>query len=153
MSAPTQSDVRSLWDSNIWQHLTILALTDRIYNRDLSTEALGQDAALRYAQNVNFFNYIVRRYVEAQIGNTYVYRFTVDVYYTHEDKAGIDAYNKVLDAFETIESLVRSEMGSHWDGLMDDYQLQQQPIDITQTDINNVICWRGHQVYTAFKKI
>lgn len=153
MSAPTQSDVRSLWDSNIWQHLTILALTDRIYNRDLSTEALTQDAALRYGQNVNFFNYITRRYVEAQMGGTYVYRFLIDVFYTHEDKAGIDAYNKVLDALETVESLVRSEMGSRWDSLMDDYQLQQAPIDISQIDINNVICWRGHQIYTAFKKI
>ena len=153
MSAPTQADVRNLWDTEIAQSLTILALTDRIYNRDLTTKALSEDAALRYEQSVNFFNYIVRRWVEAQIGGTYVYRFMVDVFYTHEDRADIDAYNKVLDGLETIEGLVRSELGSRWGGLVDDYQLQQQPIEITETSINNVVCWRGHQVYTAFKKI
>jgi hypothetical protein len=153
MPAPTQEDVRDLWATAIAQNNTILALTDKIYNRDLSTVALSQDSALRFEQNVNFFNYIVRRWVEAQMGGTYVYHFLVDVFYTHQDKAGIDAYNKVLDGLETVETLVRTEMGSRWDSLMDDYQLQQAPIDISQIDINNVICWRGHQIYTAFKKI
>lgn len=152
MSVPTQETIRNLWADSVGQNNSILAFTDKIYTQDLTAEALSQDKKLRYRQDVNFFNFIVRRWVEAHIGQVYTYRFLVDVFYTHEDKPSIDAYNKVLDGLETVETVVRSVLGQRWSGTVDDYSLQQSPPDIAQTTINNVICWRGHSIFTAFKK-
>ena len=151
MSLPTQADVRSLWAANIATNNTILGYTHLIYNRDLNDASLFEDGNLRYNQQINFMNYIVRRWVISKINGVYEARFLIEVFYTKEADPAGDAYNAVLDCMESVESVVESVLGSRWLGLMDDAYRDPQPAEMGEVVINDVSCWRSKISYTAFK--
>ena len=55
------SDIRAAWNTYVWRHPAVLALTPRAYDYDVLADSQATVASLYHRTRVNFFTCTVQR--------------------------------------------------------------------------------------------
>lgn len=155
----TVSDIETAWNTAIWGHATITALTPRIFNREIPDLSEEDVRDVSYQQEINFFEWLVKKSVRYPLVSRGVgedQAFLVEIRYTrekdpHTDRTGTN-YNSVRDAYETLLSLVKSELGNSWDSTVDFYTTQQEAIVINERVVGGVEVWSSVFRFQGFKR-
>lgn len=120
----SQETIRQAWREAVWAHAEIQAFSGAVLEHDITEETHKEIARCRWLQKVNFFGFRVRRRVETLINRGLRYHYLVDCSYTRwADPDGVN-YNLVLDGIEKLADIVQSELGSTWNGQVEDYAAQ-----------------------------
>jgi hypothetical protein len=146
------STIETAWIDKIWQNLTILNITDKIHNFEITDTSQFELDQLSFNQELNYFEWVVTRAIQYQpIGaeNEAVCKIMVEIRYTRQKDTTGENWRSVRDVFSDLITLVHSELGSSWDSTVDFYTHQQDPADITTDLINDVPCWRGTYRFEA----
>ena len=139
----SQETIRQAWREKVWNHAQIAAITQIVIERDLGEDTHKEISSIRYKQEINFFGFRVRRRIETLIGRKRRFWYLVDVSYTRwADPRGIN-YNTTLDAIELVADLVQSQLGSSWNGTVEDYQPQAGVPNILVTSIGDEKVYRA----------
>lgn len=128
----SSSDIRSAWNTGIFQDATILSITNKAAQYDITAsvksgvEVLG----LYYQERINFFKQVVTRVAKNNLirGNNPVaarYEYEVEVTYNLEkDIAQADQnYNTAIDRLEVLDDLVRTNLGATWSNTVDYWEV------------------------------
>lgn len=149
----TSAQIRSAWETAIWEHATVIAMTDRIYDYDLTFLSTKETARLRYEQEINFFQCLVSRGQELRISSQIRQLFTVSIIYARESNVDGSNYHAVIDNMETVDGLIQSQLGTTWSGTVDYYQLQNGPPTIQERLIDSKPVWVSEYKYLGFKNL
>lgn len=145
----TLAQIRSAWLANIWNHATIQAITTKIYNYDITLDSTFEYSKLRYNQEFNAFVYIVTKYERLGFGGTKYDEFEVEVrYYRKADVEG-NNFNTVLETFETLFGLVRTQLSHTWGGTVGAYRTQESAPTLSQVTLEGVPVWLGTYKFFA----
>ena len=154
----SSADVRTAWQDNIWTDKAIAPMTSKVFLYDVSVDSAFNMAELYYGApgkypTINFFLCLVRRQHEPLImGNTrYTFQVTVQ-YYLQQEESSSNTYNTLVDRLETVDNLVRSNLGGSWGNTVDFYN-GGTPQDISVVTIDNKACWRGGFTYLGTKTV
>lgn len=150
--ATTIQNVKDAWNSAIFEHGSIQALTTKIYDYDVLVESEKENSKLYFAQEINFCVYRVERSpMQYQITRGRHYDFNVTISYYKEYSAGADNQDSVSDFFETLDGLVTSELGISWDGVVTYMNPQKDPIKLENLELDKKTIWKGQVQYTGRK--
>lgn len=149
----TAAQVRAAWETAILEHATIQAITPRYFLFEVTQNSEAETDRLFFGKELNYIQCIVTRSNEFQALGELQYTYTVDITYTRRFDVDGDNYLAVVDFFDTLFSLVRTELGDSWDSTVDYWRPQEGPAEITQIEFENEPAWRGAYRFTAFKKI
>lgn len=147
----TAAQVRSAWLTNIFQNASITALTDKIYDYDVTLETTKEFSKLRYRQEINFMLYLVTVAQRVMMMGQYEQAFTVEIRYGKQADVAGTVFKAVADVFETIQTLVQTNLTGSWGSTVDYYRIQNGPPNIVQQEIENIPIWIGTLKYTGFK--
>jgi hypothetical protein len=151
----TASGVRTVWNTYVFAHSTVTALTTKIYNYDiveLASRSQTHDAKLLYNQVYNFIQYRVTKTRQFGLTNKAIYTFPVTIQYYKEADIDGTNFNAVEDAWETIHTRVYSGLGTTWQGQVDYYQIVQTAPEINLVTINDRACWRSQYQYLGIQE-
>lgn len=155
----TSAQIRTNWNTYVFQNADILAITGKAYPYEVTEESEKEVADAYDSANINFFEYVVSNsetsvnQIGGGYGNSREQRFLVEVRYTKY--AGTDgaAFNAVTDALETLLDTVREDLGATWQGLVD---YVESPISIEPPQpatFNATPCFRAVARFSALKQI
>ncbi len=149
----TLEQVRTAWDTAVWQHESIQAITDKILTADLNLSAMREVTAMSFQQKINAFMCLVSVSDELRIMQQRRRTFTVDArYYLEIDLRG-ERYNAALDAMDILLGLVRTELGGRWSNTVDYVRYQTSPIDMSRVVIAGKPCWVAKYKFLGFKNL
>jgi hypothetical protein len=149
----SNSAVRSAWQV-IFNDATIQAYTTKIYNFDIRQRSTKEKALILYGEEVNFCTFLVGSSTKAEtIGGGSIKEYLVDVtYYLEADTDGVN-YNKCIDFFEALDTLVLNTLDSSWSGTVSYSKLPEFNLEITLEDVAERDAWKGNLRYTGVKFI
>lgn len=132
------------------------ALTSRFHKFQVSKESEHEMQALYHGQEINFFEILTgrsQRYLESgqTIGGSITYDYLVEVNYYRAINPSGSNFTAIRDAFETLFSLVTTELGATWQDTVEIWQPDDVIPAINEELINNIKCWKGTTRYTATK--
>lgn len=149
----TSGEVRAAWDSKIWTNATITALTTKIYDYDITTGSTKETAKFYHNQEINFITYLVNRTQRLRLMGQVEQTFNVEIRsYKKADTDGVN-YNDLITQFETIDSLIISQLTSTWDDTVDYYTIQSSVPEISLITLDGIQVWLGKYTYTGIKNI
>lgn len=143
----TTATIVTLWE-DVFNNASMTAISQNAYPYEVKDGSEFEISTMSEDQTIDYFEYLVTREVTAREvggGSNAIFRFTVEVRYTKQvddDTAG-DSYAGVRDAFDTLLSVVESELGTTWDGNVDYYTHQDGPADIQAVRVADTNCYRG----------
>jgi hypothetical protein len=149
----TLAQVRTAWNTAVWQHATIQAITDKTQPYDVAILSMKDVTELSFAKEINAFTYVVALAEEILIMNQRRQVFTVDVRYYRELKSEADMANTALDAIETLSSIVDSQLGVRWSNTVDWSNRQSGPIELSRVAIASKPVYCARYKYLGFKNI
>ena len=149
----TPADIRSAWNTAVWTHASITALTTKIYAYDVTSDSAYNIDKFRFQQAINFFTYVVTYADQNTLVQGTRQRFTVTVSYFREADTTGAAFNAVVDNLYTVQARVRTGLGKTWSSTVDYYQPQETPIAPTLQQIDGKDVWRGTVSFDGFKSI
>lgn len=116
----TISQVRTAWDTNVFQNASITAITDKIYDERMERNGTtSQLARLKYGQEYNWIEYLVDRFPSGgQIGQRR-WEYVVSVSMYREILPDGTNHTATIDNFETLQDLVVTGLGVTWGGAVD----------------------------------
>lgn len=150
------STIRALFQSQVFDHASITAITSKVYNYDIVVTIDNDLTALMYNQKINFFSYQALRSISYEASsnngnaNDYGYNYEVQISYYLEAENNSNAYNLAIDRMETVEDLIHSELGINWDDNVDVMTQIQTGLPELVT-IQDVECWKITQLYSGLK--
>jgi hypothetical protein len=150
MALTTPEDIRVKWRTSIWNHASILAITDKVLEQDLTEETHKELSRLRYDQKINFFAFRVLQMTEQLLMGKYRLRFQVEISYTRWANPSGSNYNLVADTMALVQNLVLSELGSTWDGLVANAEPQNSFPNVSVVTVGDEPAFRAEYSYTAF---
>lgn len=145
----TSAAIDAVWLSTIWNSATIQALTTKIFQYDIVQDTEAEISKFYKDGEVNCFVALTSqasRYIGTSITRTDI-SVTVD-YYRQKDASGAH-WTEARNNIETLYALVVSALGFTWGGTVSFWEGQDKPVDISETDIKGVKCWRARFVFTA----
>ena len=151
------SDIRTAWDTYVWQHATVQSYTTKIYQYDVVNITQRNLADLLFNGEINFITAInVREPVEQQV-NKILFGHEVLVSYYMEAKPGLnrgDNYQAVIDRLTAIEDIARNgtDFGSDWNNTVDFWQVAEVRPP-TAVQIAEKPVWLGSYLYVGTKLI
>ena len=146
----TPEDIRVKWRTAIWNHASILAITNKVLEQDLTEVSHKEISKLRYNQKINFFSFRVLQSLEQLLMGKYRLRFSVELSYTRfADPDGAN-YNLVCDAIATLQLLVLTELGSTWGGLVANAEPQSGPPNVSVITIGDEPAFKADFNYSGF---
>jgi tRNA U34 5-carboxymethylaminomethyl modifying GTPase MnmE/TrmE len=154
----TSAEIRTVWDTYVFNNSDILAITDKSYPYELTQESEKEVSSAYTEADINFFEYVVslEETIENQIGgnsNNREQRFLVEVRYTKY--AGTDgaAFNDVIDTLEALIDVVREDLGSTWQNTVDfvDSPIGGEPPQLQK--FNETDCYRAVVRFSAIKQV
>ena len=151
----TVAQVTAAWNTYVFAHSTVQAITTKIYNFDavsMADNSRVYDAQLHYGQTYNFFQWRATKFINSQnIGGSKLYIYPVTVQYFIE--ADIDGSNFAAAelAFETLYTRVNSGLGTTWDSTVDFYTPQPNRPALSEYIINDTVCWMWSYEYVGTK--
>lgn len=147
----TISAVRSAWNTNVFQHATVQAMTGAILDDGFTAGSKTELSRLKDDQLIHFIQFIVTKAEIPGLIGARQYRYNVELsYYIQADTDG-DNYTAAIDNLETIDGLINSELGVTWDGTVDLMEEADVSLAIEQIEIEGLPVWRFTQPYTAIK--
>lgn len=150
MALATPEDIRAKWREKIWNHASILAITDKVLEQDLTEVTHKELAKLRFNQRINFFSFRVLQSLEQLLMGKYRLRFSVELSYTrYADPDGAN-YNLVCDTIATLQLLALTELGSTWGGLVANGEPQEGPPSVSVIMIGEEPAFKADFNYSAF---
>lgn len=145
------TDIEEVWQSTIWEHPDIVAITPKSYQYDISVQSELDVDLLCYESEVNFFIAKTLRRSSPILSQQTRYTFQVEVsYYLQQADIAQNTYRTVRDRLEALDDLVRTALGKTW-GSTVDYWEGGVPTPIREIEISERTCWTGAITYTAFK--
>lgn len=147
----TNATVRAAWAASVFANASITALTDKIYDYDVTLESTKEFSKLRYRQELNFFTYVVTRAERVMIMGQTEQIYTVRVRYTRQADVAGTVYKIVSDAFETIQDLARTALTTTWGSTIDFYRVRNGPPNIVQQTLENLSVWVGELDFMGYK--
>jgi len=139
----SQETVRQAWRDKIWTHSQVRALTEKVLEHDLSEDSHKEISQTRHNQKINFFGFRVRRRIQTLLNRKLRYYYVVDISYTRWADPDGTNYNAVLDGIELVVDLVRSELGSTWNGQVEDSVPQATVPNITVVSLGEEKVYRA----------
>jgi len=157
----SSATIRTAWNTGVFQHATITAITTKIYQYDVTAAVRSKPEAelFYYNQKVNFFKQTVVRQARNNSlrgNNSLATRYEYDIevsYYLERDFAATAAnYNLAIDRIETMDDLVRTQLGKTWSSTVSHWEvsgiLSPQLIQLDGRDV-----WQAGYSYTATEMI
>lgn len=150
----TAAQVRAAWETNVFQHSTVQALTTKIFDYSVETDgAKKKFAELREDTEINFITYTVIRYPDGGAIGARRYRYVVTVQINKQADTSSTAFNSAIDAGETIDARVIQGLGSSWSSTVDNGEvLSTEPV-IEEVEIEGRRVARLTKTYTGIKYI
>lgn len=148
----TAAEVRAAWAS-VFSDATIEAITTNAFNYPFTQESEKEVARLYYAQQINFFEYIVSRSPGFGLTSALTYEYTVELRYVRQQDVAGTAHPAVVDAFDSLWTVIRSVLGNKWSNTVDRWQTPGIPPRVTQQTIGGQLCWVGTLTLTGFKTV
>ena len=158
----TSAQIREAFKESVFDHADAQAISKRAFAFDAQADvhSLKEFADMFDSASLalNFFTYVTYRTRETgsiRGANTSVDRYThtVEIDY-YIEKAPEDSlnFNVAIDALETIDDLVLSQLGKSWDSLVDYGQLREfrrpQLVEIGGRKV-----WRAGYTYLGIKTV
>lgn len=154
----TSTDIETVWNTYIWQHATIQAITTKLIKRPQGSLSEKEYQSLYTAKRLNFIEALTSRTQRSQelanvLGRatTYEYLVQVSYYKDYEDDTVGTSHTAIRDFFETLYQLVVTQLGNTWQGNIETWKPQDGQPEITTLQIDNKRTWRGSYSYTATK--
>ncbi len=153
----TSAQIRSAWNTAIWTHATVTALTTQIFAFDAVQQPVAQVEInnFYYQQKINFFTYLTMRTTKQQdIAGTALATktiHTVQVFYYLEKDLTNSAYNytNCIDRLETVDGLVRSQLGKTWTSTVNYWEMLDALSPVV-VELDGKKVWRASYTYTAY---
>ncbi len=145
----TSAAIDAVWLSTIWNSATIQALTTKIFQYDIIQDSETEIVKFYQDGEVNAFMALTSqsaKYIGASVTSTEI-QVAVD-YFRQKDPSGAN-WTAARGNMETLYNLVVSALGTTWGSTVAFWVGQEKPLEITETDIKGVKCWRARFVYTA----
>lgn len=149
----TSAAVRSAWNSSVWQHATVQALTPKIYDYDVTLESTKELSKMLHNQVVNCFTYLVTRAQRLRVMGQVEQTLKVEITYFREYDTAGTAWKACVDAFETIDARVVAGLSGTWGGVVDYYQLQSDAPNISLQQIGGRSVWVAKYTYQGIKNL
>lgn len=152
----TAAQVRTAWDTNVFQHSSIQAITTKIYDREMRKDegsSKSQYNLLRFGQEINFIEYVVTRFPNGGEVGARRYQYQVEVSYYRELEKDSTNHNAVIDAFESIDTRVIDGLGFTWGATVDFASQDFESPSIEQITIEGKQVLKVSRVYEAEKYI
>lgn len=143
----TIDQIRTEWETTVWADSSIV---EPVLPRAYTEESEKETAALRYQGRINFWTYTVELATQFMMANRRSDEWTVTVGYYLEHSANGDNYNLVLDKWESLYTLVRTNLGLTWGDLVGGYNHQTDPLTVEQVEIDNRKVWRFQYKFIGF---
>lgn len=143
----TIDQIRTEWDSTVWASSSIL---EPVFPYEFTEESEKETAALRYNGRINFWTYTIELATQFMMASRRSDEWTVTVSYYLEHSANGDNYNAVLDKWETLYTLVRTDLGLTWGNLVGGYNHQIEPLAVEQITIDSRKVWRFKYKFIGF---
>ncbi len=155
--------VRAAWNTAIWTHATVTAITTSIYAYDIiqDLDSKKEVSRLYYNQKINFFMYQVvrsRTTPELRGGTSNIEHYAYEVLVSYalerdlaETTTSSAHYNTVIDRLETVDGLVLSQLGKTWGNTVQYGDMQTvNPPKLVKLDGKE--CWLGSNLYVGKKR-
>lgn len=142
----TIDQVEAQWDALVWANASILAITDKILKYEHTETSESEIENLCYSEQINFFEYIITRsYGQRRIGSSQRAEniFLVEIRYTKEKDTEGESYRNVIRAFETINTLVETQLGLTWGNTVDYFSRQESSPTISDSRVGSRSCWQA----------
>ena len=152
MSTPSQ--IRSQWNTSVWSHADITAITEKIYSYDIVQRSQFESSKWYYEGKINFFTYLCTRGEDPEdtMTNQVQYEHQVEVsYYKEADAAGA-AYNSAIDSMVTVYDTVESELAGNWNSLINYYRRQAEPPTPELIELDGRQVWKITAIFTGFDR-
>ena len=145
----TIADIEDVWDDNIWNDESILAIQPEI---KVYRYLLGDDG-----EPDNAVEFVVRRAEKApQVcqGTSSTSVFEIEIRYTREcdDEDEADSI-AIRDFFDNLMPLVRTKLGKTWSDTVDLWNFQKEPVRVSPIIINQEDFLQGRLILTAEKTV
>lgn len=146
----TAAQVDTAW-LELWNHETIQAITPQIHQFAITELSEFETSKLYHGQEINFIQAICGRSVAKENTQRLSYEYTVEIsYFRHKDTEG-ETWIEVRDFFDTLYSLVVSELGHKWGDTVDFWKPQTGPATITDFLIDEEVAWKGTYQFQGYK--
>lgn len=153
----TNALVRTAWAENVFANINAGANSyDRAIEPTSQSEInLGYDANTKRVYV--WFYVVTSRDENNEIGGGAAVRekfFSVALTHMREKgEGGSDSdHNAVIDAFETLNGYVRTNLTTNWDSTVSFYEKPSE-VEVTSGTWDGKPVWIGKQIYTARKKL
>ena len=154
----TNALVRTAWQENVFANID-QGLTSYSRKIELTSQEEIELVYTDDTKKILYWTYVVNstwKYYYMGTGNNNAREvgFKVEIEHIREKEEGGDdtAFNAVLDAFETLGGLVRTNLSATWDGTVDLWN-EPSEVEIDSITIEGRHCWRGKQIYKATKRV
>lgn len=140
----TTAQVRTAWDTNVFTAATVIAITDKIYDKRMDRGGSTKEISLlKYKQEFNWIEYTVQRFAQGGMIGQRRYEYLVRVNVCREVDPDSTNHNDCLDALDTIEGLVISALGVTWGSTVDLWQDVSRAPSIDEIEISGkriIVC-------------
>ena len=152
----TSAQVRTAWNTYVLQHATLQAFTNKIHLFEVIEDSEAALELTRYDTEINFAQCLIARgqaYAESSqpAGTSVQYNYQVEVTYIREADPAGNNWLAVIDFFDTLQDLVRTQLGVTWVGTVDFFRPQDGTVAIEAIDYDNTKAWRGTFRFVAAK--
>lgn len=148
----TAAEVETVWD-DVWQSVDIAAITGRIYKYAITDSSEAEIEKLLYLTKINFIQALTHRAQRFEMIGAIVYSYLIDVQYVRGKDTTGQAWTDVRDFFDTLWSVVRSELTANWTNTVDYWRPQEAPAEITEGEIAGEKVWIGKFQFNATKQV
>lgn len=151
----TINQIREAWDDAIFDHATVRGYTTAINHFDVpNLESAASSGLFYYDAEINFFSFVVTRTRRDGLTGRVIYEFSCRLRYYRENEPSGDNFKSISDRLETVDSLVRSELGNSWSSTVDYYEPGAGGIRAPELIfLENKPVWVGEVSYTGFKSV
>ena len=145
------SAVRDAWDEVLLSS-AVQDYTTNLYNYDIqptSNKSVANSALMMLKNELNFAQFVFSKDNEFLMCKELLETFDVIISYYKEIDLNGNNYHAVTDFFDTVFSVVRSEIGTTWSSTVDYYNLNK--LSLGSTELDGRACWSGTVTYTGKK--
>lgn len=151
----TVAAVTAAWNSAIWEAPEILAFTGKIFPYEITQNSGSEKKALYSDGQINFVEYVItRNVIPFEIGggdSAVTFDFLVEIRYTREQDAKGLNFGLIRDFYDTLQTLVLTDLGGSWNSTVDYYEPQGEPPKIINELVADRECWRATYSFKAIQ--
>lgn len=152
----TSAQVRTAWSTYVLQHASAQAFTTQMHLFEINDQSEHALELIRYNTEINFVQCLIARAQRSgetsrPAGTSVQYDYTVEVRYTREAEPSGANWTAVIDFFDTLQSLVLTQLGNSWQNTVDMYAPQEGVPSIEEIVFDNTKAWQGRYTWAATK--